>query len=242
MTSDKTIHQGPFWIDPYDNSIPFPPVELALRDPDGLLALGGNLSTERLLDAYQQGIFPWYSDDQPVMWWSPDPRTVLFPEKLHISHSLQKTLNRNTYKVTLDTAFREVIEACAEPRKHESGTWITQDMIDAYCTLHESGYAHSVESWQDGKLAGGLYGVALGRVFFGESMFSRCSDASKVAFTTLVQYLEQQEFKMIDCQIHSAHLESLGAEQIPRNTFIDFLKQYCHLPCVSSPWQLTTDC
>ncbi|MDH5594857.1 MAG: leucyl/phenylalanyl-tRNA--protein transferase, partial [Gammaproteobacteria bacterium] len=167
----------------------FPDVEQALTEPEGLLAVGGDLSPERLLEAYRRGIFPWYSEDQPVLWWSPNPRSVLFPDKLKISRSLKKTLNKNLYTVTLDTAFRDVMVACAQPRKDGNGTWITPDMIDAYCTLFEQGHAHSVETWLNDELVGGLYGIAIGKVFFGESMFSKKTDASKVAFTKLVQQL-----------------------------------------------------
>lgn len=212
-------------------------VEQALTEPEGLLAVGGDLSPERLLEAYRRGIFPWYSEDQPVLWWSPNPRSVLFPDKLKISRSLKKTLNKNIYTVTLDTAFRDVMVACAQPRKDGNGTWITPDMIDAYCTLFEQGHAHSVETWLNDELVGGLYGIAIGKVFFGESMFSKKTDASKVAFTKLVQQLKAWGFELIDCQIQSVHLDSLGAENIPRRHFTDLLGQYCQLPATCSPWQ-----
>ncbi|MGB5534984.1 MAG: leucyl/phenylalanyl-tRNA--protein transferase, partial [Thiogranum sp.] len=182
--------QRPLWITPGDRSLDFPDVSLALREPDGLLAVGGDLTADRILSAYRRGIFPWYSDKQPILWWSPDPRTVLFPARLKLSRSLRKTLRRARFRVTMDQAFREVIAACAAPRPGSFGTWITQDMADAYNALHETGCAHSVECWLDDRLVGGLYGVSTGRVFFGESMFSRVPDASKVAFAWLVRQLK----------------------------------------------------
>lgn len=215
----------------------FPDVEQALTEPDGLLAVGGDLSPERLLEAYRRGIFPWYSEDQPVLWWSPNPRSVLFPEKLKISRSLNKTIKKQIFTVTLDTAFRDVITVCAQPRKDDAGTWITPDMIEAYCTLFEQGHAHSVESWHEGKLVGGLYGIAIGKVFFGESMFSKKTDASKVAFVKLVQQLKAWGFELIDCQIQSEHLDSLGAENIPRRHFIDLLNQLCISSNKDSAWK-----
>jgi len=223
------------WLDPYDVEAPFPDVELAMREPDGLLAVGGDLSLARLLRAYRQGIFPWYSDAQPILWWSPDPRSVLYPERLRISRSLRKSLRRNIYTVTTDRAFRRVIAHCAEPRADGLGTWLSHDMIEAYCRLHESGHAHSIESWHQGELAGGLYGLAMGRVFFGESMFSRRSDASKVAFVHLAQ-LRKWGYALIDCQVASEHLASLGAENIPRRRFIADLNRWCDAPTRWSPW------
>ena len=215
----------------------FPNVEQALTEPDGLLAVGGDLSPERLLEAYRRGIFPWYSEDQPVLWWSPNPRSVLFPEKLKISRSLNKVIKKQRFTVTLDTAFRDVITLCSQPRKDDAGTWITPDMIEAYCTLFEQGHAHSVESWHEGELVGGLYGIAIGKVFFGESMFSKKTDASKVAFVKLVQQLNTWGFELIDCQIRSEHLDSLGAENIPRRRFIDLLNQLCISSSKDSPWK-----
>ena len=215
----------------------FPDVEQALTEPDGLLAVGGDLSPERLLEAYRRGIFPWYSEDQPVLWWSPNPRSVLFPDKLKISRSLKKTINKQIYTVTLDTAFRDVITACSQPRKDGNGTWITPDMIDAYCTLFEQGHAHSVECWHEDELIGGLYGIAIGTVFFGESMFSKKTDASKVAFVKLVEQLKVWGFELIDCQIQSGHLDSLGAENIPRRRFIDLLNQLCISSSKDSTWK-----
>jgi leucyl/phenylalanyl-tRNA--protein transferase len=201
----------------------FPPVEQA--SPEGLLAVGGDLRPERLLEAYRHGIFPWYSDDQPILWWSPDPRTVLFPAKLHISRSLKRSLRPGIFSVTLDTNFRAVMTACAKPRPQypDGGTWITAEMLDAYTRLHELGYAHSVETWQEGQLVGGLYGVALGGAFFAESMFTRASDASKVALVSLVRQLQAWGFHLMDCQQSSPHIKMIGAEDIPRHKFLDHL-------------------
>lgn len=221
------IRQRPLWISPGDPSLEFPDVKLALREPDGLLAVGGDLTAERVLSAYRRGIFPWYSDDQPILWWSPDPRTVLFPARLKISRSLRKTLRQARFRVTMNQAFTEVIEACAAPRPGSSGTWITQDMAAAYRALHQTGCAHSVECWLEDRLVGGLYGVSTGRVFFGESMFSRVTDASKVAFAWLVRQLKAWDVGLVDCQVYSAHLASLGAEEIPRADFIKYLDVLC---------------
>jgi len=208
-------------------SAPFPPVESALRRPNGLLAAGGDLSPERLLDAYSHGIFPWYSEGEPILWWSPDPRMVLVPADVRLSHSLRKRLKRPDYDVRLDTSFGDVIAACAEqPRRGQDGTWITPEMQRAYARLHRLGHAHSVETYIDGGLAGGLYGVALGRAFFGESMFSRVTDASKIALAHLARYLEHLEFAVIDCQMATAHLASLGAREIPRGRFVKDLQNW----------------
>jgi leucyl/phenylalanyl-tRNA--protein transferase len=203
----------------------FPPIEHALEDPNGLLAAGGDLTPKRLIDAYSKGIFPWFEQDQPILWWSPSPRAVLFPEKLHISRSLRKTLRKKIYHVTLDTAFTQVITACSQPRSYSDGTWITEDMIAAYIRLHELGYAHSVEAWRDGELVGGLYGIALGKLFFGESMFSRATDASKVAFVHLAKQLQIWNYKLIDCQVENPHLNSLGASLMPRHDFKTYLQR-----------------
>jgi leucyl/phenylalanyl-tRNA--protein transferase len=209
------------WLE-HDN--PFPPVATALREPNGLLAAGADLSPGRLIAAYQRGIFPWFSDGEPILWWSPDPRLVLFPEQLKISRSLAKTLRHGAYRVTLDTAFTEVISACANtPRACQPGTWIVSAMQTAYQRLHQIGIAHSVETWCDGELAGGLYGIALGRAFFGESMFSRRSNASKIALAHLCQHLQAQGFGIIDCQMETAHLQSLGARPLPRAEFLDHI-------------------
>lgn len=214
----------------------FPPADLA--SPEGLLAVGGDLRAERLLEAYRHGIFPWYNDDQPILWWSPDPRAVLFPDKLKISRSLRKTIRHNEFTVTLDTRFRDVMQACAGPRPQYplGGTWITPEMLDAYVRLHELGFAHSVETWQDDKLVGGLYGVALGGVFFGESMFSHATDASKVALATLVRQLQAWAFQLIDCQLPTPHLFSLGAEEIRRREFLERLAAGLALPERRGTW------
>lgn len=198
----------------------FPPVEQALDDPNGLLAIGGDLSPQRLLAAYRHGIFPWFSTGQPILWWSPAPRMVLYPQELNISRSMRKRLKQQDYEVRYNTAFREVMQACAETvRPDQDGTWITGPMIEAYATLQELGHALSAETWIDGQLAGGLYGVRIGRMFFGESMFHRVSNASKIAFIHLVQELQRQGCGLIDCQMHTSHLASLGAREIPRREF-----------------------
>ena len=224
-------------LDPDQPDQAFPPTQKALKDPNGLLAVGGCLSTTRLLNAYRHGIFPWYSDDEPILWWSPDPRLVLFPEQLNVSQSLRKTLKKQKYTVTIDQAFTQVIKACAQPRQAESGTWITDDIENAYSDLHELGVAHSAEAWLDGVLVGGLYGVAIGQVFFGESMFHTATDASKVAFATLVAKLKSWDYKLIDCQVHSAHLASLGAVEIDRTEFNHLIKQYGEQPVNPLAWQ-----
>lgn len=225
---------GPYWLETNGEN-QFPDVSLALQEPDGLLAVGGDLCVPRLLNAYRHGIFPWYSDGQPILWWSPDPRSVLFPEHLHISRSLNKTLRKNQFEITLDQAFSEVVQTCAIERK--DGTWITSDMVKAYVALYEHGAAHSVECWQKDKLVGGLYGVALGQVFFGESMFSHMRDASKVAFVHLVQQLQQWNYAFIDCQVKSPHLDSLGAQLIPRDQFISLLKRHCSVQDELGSWR-----
>ena len=215
----------------------FPPVEWATTDPNGLLAAGGDLSVARLLEAYRHGIFPWFSEGQPILWWSPDPRMVLFPAQLKVSRSLAKTLRNSRFEVRADTAFRDVIENCRMPRRDQDGTWITAPMVEAYCELHRAGIAHSVETWLDGELAGGLYGLALGRAFFGESMFMRVADASKVALVTLVRQLESWGFGMIDCQMNTAHLASFGAREIPRAEFTRRLQELIHYAPVPAPWR-----
>ena len=203
---------------------PFPSTRLALSEPDGLLAAGGNLEPDTLLQAYRQGIFPWYNKDQPILWWSPNPRCVLFPEKLHISRSLKRTLNKNQFEIKMDTAFTATMQACAAPRKNERGTWINEDMIEAYNTLHELGHAHSIECWHNDKLVGGMYGVQLGQVFFGESMFSRMKDASKAVMVYLCNTIKPA---LLDVQVYSKHLESMGAENIGRNEFEELLVKHC---------------
>ncbi|SDZ51874.1 leucyl/phenylalanyl-tRNA--protein transferase [Pseudomonas sp. NFIX28] len=212
------------------NTFEFPPLEKALRDPNGLLAAGGDLSADRLIQAYRHGCFPWFSDGQPILWWSPDPRTVLFPDELHISRSLGKLLRQRRYQVTFDQDFPAVIRACAAPRPYADGTWITESMQNAYLELHKRGYAHSVEVWDQGLLVGGLYGPAIGQLFFGESMFSRADNASKFGFVTLVQHLQAWGFALIDCQMPTEHLHSLGARAIPRQEFAGYLRRHLDQP------------
>lgn len=222
---------------PYlDAEDPFPSVDNALRDPNGLLAAGADLSPGRLLDAYRRGIFPWFGDEDPLLWWSPDPRMVLWVDELHVSKSLRKSIRAGRFRVTADRAFSAVMQGCAEPRADEAGTWITTEMRAAYARLAALGYAHSIEAWQGDSLVGGLYGVAIGRVFFGESMFARTSDASKVAFVTLVQQLQRWEFRLIDCQMPTAHLASLGAREIPRREFLAEVERAVREPAIPSPW------
>ncbi len=213
------------WLD-IDSSSDFPPVELALTEPDGLLAAGGDLSAERLLKAYQHGIFPWYSEDEPILWWSPNPRFVLYPEQLKVSRSLKKSIRNNPYRVTMDTAFDQVIEQCSrQPRRGQAGTWISDEMLEAYQRMHRLGHAHSVEVWQDDELVGGLYGMHVGPVFCGESMFSQRSNTSKIALYHLCQFLIRQGFVLIDSQVYTEHLESLGAVMIPREEYTKTLQQ-----------------
>lgn len=216
------------WLD--RNSVTFPPLNTALGEPNGLLAAGGDLSSARLIAAYRHGCFPWYADGQPLLWWSPDPRTVLLPEKLHVSRSLRKVLRQDQFTVTFDRNFAEVIHNCAAPRHDDDGTWITSAMQAAYIELHQQGYAHCVEVWQNDTLVGGLYGIAMGQLFFGESMFSRVSNASKVGFVALVNALKQADFVLIDCQMPTQHLISLGAQNIPRQAFANYLEQYLNMP------------
>ncbi len=211
-----------FWLDQYDT--PFPDIGLALKNPNGLIGIGGDLSTKRLLKAYSQGIFPWYSDEEPILWYSPDPRMVITPEVFHLSKSLNKILLSKRFDVRMNTAFVDVITHCQTiNRPSQSATWIGDDMLRAYCELHDSGYAHSYEVYEKDKLVGGLYGVALGQVFFGESMFSLVSNASKVAFAFLLQ---KSHYRLIDCQVENPHLESLGAFKLSRNLFIQQLKAF----------------
>ncbi|WP_310450773.1 leucyl/phenylalanyl-tRNA--protein transferase [Sulfuritalea sp.] len=215
----------------------FPPVATALSEPNGLLAAGGDLSPQRLLAAYRRGIFPWFSAGEPLLWWSPDPRMVLFPDELKISRSLAKTLRNADYEVRLDTAFGEVIRACArKPRAGQSGTWITPEMQQAYRELHRLGHAHSVETWIDGKLAGGLYGIAIGQAFYGESMFADARDASKIALAHLCAYLKLRGFGIIDCQMETRHLASLGARPIPRCDFAARLEALCAHDDAAGRW------
>ncbi|MBU1329422.1 MAG: leucyl/phenylalanyl-tRNA--protein transferase [Gammaproteobacteria bacterium] len=213
------------------DSLAFPPLQQALREPNGLLAAGGDLSAERLIAAYRHGCFPWYQDGQPLLWWSPDPRTVLFPDELHVSRSLAKVLRQQHFTISFDQDFAAVIAACAAPRDYADGTWITDAMQQAYLELHRRGLAHSVEVRQDGVLVGGLYGLAMGRLFFGESMFSRTDNASKVGFVTLVRHLQAAGFSLIDCQMPTQHLHSLGARAISRANFASYLARDLDAPC-----------
>lgn len=222
------------------NDIIFPPPEHA--EPDGLLAVGGDLSLERLLLAYQLGIFPWYSENSPILWWSPDPRLILEPRNLQVSERLKRILKKGTFTITLDRAFDAVVRGCAQAKRSTGrGTWIVDDMIIAYCRLHEAGFAHSVESWLEGELAGGLYGVALGRAFFGESMFTKETNASKVAFVHLVKLLLFWQFDFIDCQVTTGHLMRFGAHEIPRAEFLQRLKQALQFSTRRGQWSFPQD-
>lgn len=221
--------------------IPFPPVSHALREPNGLLAVGGDLSPERLLMAYQQGIFPWFNADEPILWWSPDPRMVLHPHEFRLHRSLAKTLRRHVYEIRVDSAFAAVIRACAAPRSYSQETWIQPSMQMAYQQLHELGFAHSVETWVNGELVGGLYGVALGGVFFGESMFSHQRDGSKIALAHLAYQLQRWGFSLIDCQMHTPHLASLGAAEISRTDFLQRLQHALILPPRLGKWRFDHD-
>lgn len=220
------------WLKP--DSIEFPDVESAAIEPDGLLAVGGDLTSARLITAYQKGIFPWYEEGQPILWWSPDPRCVLLPDKLHVSKSLKKTLKRQCFRISFDRAFEQVMHCCAGARANSQGTWITPKIKSAYSSLHQLGIAHSVEAWQDDQLVGGLYGLAMGSIFFGESMFSSARDASKIALYYLVEKLNHLDFTLIDCQVYNPHLERLGAECIPRRAFIDHLNRTIVDPTLSN--------
>ncbi|WP_052417576.1 leucyl/phenylalanyl-tRNA--protein transferase [Cellvibrio mixtus] len=223
------------WLDPYDYQ--FPALECALDEPNGLLAVGGDLSPERILAAYHRGIFPWFNPDDPILWWSPSPRTVIYPHQLHLSRSLRKLLRKEIYRVTFDNCFEDVMRACAQPRSYADGTWISEDIIAGYTELHRRGFAHSVEVWQENQLVGGLYGIALGKVFFGESMFSRADNASKFGFAHLVRQLCEWNFELIDCQVANDHLFSLGAIEIPREEFQKILVNFVREPSVySQPW------
>lgn len=215
---------------------PFPPLDAALDDPNGLLAAGGDLSPERLLAAYRHGIFPWYNEAQPILWWSPDPRMVLFVSEFRLPRSLRRVVRRRRFEIRADTAFREVMEGCAEPRQGQSGTWITPAVIEAYVALHRQGHAHSLEAWREGKLVGGLYGVTIGRMFFGESMFARETDASKVALVKLVALLEKLGMPLIDCQQETEHLAWLGARPIARREFADWLSRLVHSSEAPADW------
>ncbi|MCP3852965.1 MAG: leucyl/phenylalanyl-tRNA--protein transferase [Gammaproteobacteria bacterium] len=221
------MNESPIWLDPNDTTYSFPHPSHALTEPDGLLAVGGDLSPERLMSAYINGIFPWYSHGQPILWWSPNPRAVLFPEKLHLSKSLKKLLRKKNFRMTMNKAFEQVIFHCAEtPRKDQDGTWITDEMQLAYLHLHELGIAQSAECWLGDELVGGLYGLAIGKVFFGESMFAHKSNASKLAFVHLLDELKKDDYALIDCQVTTEHLLTLGAEEIPRDRFLELVAQH----------------
>lgn len=215
----------------------FPHANHALDDPNGLLAIGGDLKPSRLLNAYRHGIFPWYEQGQPILWWSPDPRAVLYLDDLKISRSLQKTLNKNLFAVSYDTCFKEVMLNCAKPRAGSNGTWITTKMLEAYCSLHQQGIGHSIEVWCDQTLVGGLYGLSIGRLFCGESMFSNVSNASKVALVKLVELLKSWDYVLIDCQVPNPHLLSLGVKTIPRYEFLTLLQKACNQQPNSNAWQ-----
>jgi leucyl/phenylalanyl-tRNA--protein transferase len=225
------------WLEPDE---PFPPVERALKEPNGLLCAGADLSIERLLDAYRHGIFPWYSGREPLLWWSPDPRMVLYCDELKVSRSLAKNMRNKGYGLRVDSAFEEVIRACAEPRRQERGTWLGAEMRAAYLRLHRAGYAHSFETWRGDDLVGGLYGVAIGRMFYGESMFSRATDASKVALCRLIEHLKMKGFPMVDCQMNTELLASLGAREIPRRAFLRRLTALVNYPEKPGSWSVAT--
>ncbi|WP_066016597.1 leucyl/phenylalanyl-tRNA--protein transferase [Endozoicomonas atrinae] len=220
-----------------DHVTGFPPLEHALKQPDGLLAIGGNLEVDTLIMAYQRGIFPWFNEGDPILWWSPSPRMVLKPGELYLSRSLRKLLRKRSYQVTFDYDFSAVIAACADTRRASEGTWITREMIDAYTALHDAGHAHSIEVWREGMLAGGLYGVAQGRIFFAESMFSIESNTSKIAMTALSEQLSAWNFELIDCQVYSDHLDSLGARLLSRTRFLDYLENYCSQAPSCANWK-----
>ena len=219
---------------------PFPAIERALKDPNGLLCAGGDLSVGRLLDAYRRGIFPWYSGGEPLLWWSPDPRMVLYCDELKLPRSLAKNIRNKGYEVRSDTVFAEILQGCAAPRKEEAGTWLGRDMRAAYLRLHQEGYAHCFETWRDNELVGGLYGVAIGRMFYGESMFSRATDASKVALVALVQHLKARGFPLIDCQMNTPLLASLGARGISRRAFLRTLSTLVNYAEPPGKWTVQT--
>ena len=225
------------WLSAADAPDAFPPPDSALTEPNGLLAAGGDLAPERLLAAYVRGIFPWYEDGQPILWWSPDPRAVLWPDKLKVSRSLRRSINKGGFAVSVDAAFEGVVLGCSQRRSGGGATWITAEMAHAYCALHRLGWAHSFEAWRDGELVGGLYGVAVGRVFFGESMFTRATDASKVALVRAIEHLRGRGFELIDCQVASAHTASLGASTLPRAEFIERLGQLCEPAGTPCSWR-----
>jgi leucyl/phenylalanyl-tRNA--protein transferase len=220
-----------------DSGTAFPPVSEALDSPNGLLAWGGDLQPQRLLNAYRSGIFPWYCEGQPILWWSPAPRCVIFPEKVHLSKRTRRRYNSSSYQITADSAFTEVVRACAEPRAYDASTWISGDMLDAYGRLHQLGHAHSLEVWENEILVGGIYGLALGSVFFGESMFSRRTDASKIALVALCRQMQRQEYALLDCQVGNPHLFSMGAEEISRTAFEALLKKMTKDTRTTGSWK-----
>lgn len=226
------------WLAPTDDPQVFPDVSLALREPDGLLAAGGDLSPERLLAAYRRGIFPWYEQGQPVLWWSPDPRCVLWPRDLHISRRLAREIRKSTFNVRYNRAFADVMRACAGPRRFQSGTWITGDMMAAFDRLHWDGWAHSVEIWDEEQLVGGIYGLAIGRAFFGESMFSSAPNTSKFALLALTRHMLKTGFRILDCQVVSPHLASLGAGMLARNEFVKVLDDACDPAARHDGWPM----
>jgi leucyl/phenylalanyl-tRNA--protein transferase len=229
------------WLDPRNPRQPFPPAAMAMRDPNGLLAIGGDLSVPRLLSAYSQGIFPWYNPDEPILWWCPDPRTLLIPSAFHTSRSLARRLRRRDHAVTLNRDFRGVLEACSAPRASGRGTWLGSEMKRAYQELHERGYAQSVEVWRHGHLIGGVYGVSLGRAFFGESMFSRADDGSKIALHYLCRQLAAWNYELLDCQIASSHLATLGARDLPRERFLSLVRSAVDAPGRAAPWRFDVE-
>ncbi len=226
------------WLSRNQRVDAFPPANEALAEPNGLLAAGGDLEPERLLAAYRQGIFPWYQEGQPILWWSPDPRAVLWPSGLNVSRSLRRSLRKRGFEFRVDTHFEGVIAACAEPRSYGGGTWITAEMATAYVRLHRLGWAHSFETWVDGQLVGGMYGVGIGRAFFGESMFTRVTDASKVALVHAVEFLSARGTKLIDCQVASAHTQSLGAVDMPRAQFLPLIAELCGAAAPPQSWRI----
>jgi leucyl/phenylalanyl-tRNA--protein transferase len=228
------------WISAADPPESFPDIERAFTVPDGLLAAGGDLSEERLLHAYRRGIFPWFSEGQPILWWSPDPRCVIFPARLHVSRRLRRSLRRSDFEIRFNSAFDEVIENCARDRTGQDGTWITPEMNAAYRRMHAGGWAHSIETWRDGQLVGGIYGLAVGKVFFGESMFSAETNASKASMQALCTLLVEHDFRLLDCQVESPHLISLGAELVPRRQFAGILDEACEPPERFDAWPKTS--
>ena len=228
---------GIYWLPVFGDPAAFPSAEDALQEPDGLLAAGGDLRPQRLLAAYVRGIFPWYDEAHPILWWSPDPRAVLWPDDLHIARRLARNLRQMDIRFSADSAFDAVIEGCAAPRAESSGTWITRDMIDAYRRLHEMGWAHAFEGWLGDDLVAGLYGVAIGRVFFAESMFTRIDNASKAVLVNAVSYLQARSFELIDCQVWSDHLRTLGAKTLPRREFLRHLRRLCTPPGEPGNWR-----